>query len=260
MCQSPRDAQADSPVSAPALESFNSTTAIGFPLLDLPLELQRHVLYHALGGPAGYDITLEYERLTMLRSRFHILGIPSVNLLLASKHIFNLAHPLRQAQFTGRLILNSVFILVPLRRQDRFQWLRNHTKILHFSDSSVHPERWSRYFDSFANLQRLEIDFAVVKKLEFVPNADGDGQGLREAMTLERVLQRKEDEALLASLDSFRIALVEQLRSGKLDVVVKQMYALPGEAEKGTIVVSLLGCEVPSCTMLINQSRLLRSA
>lgn len=166
-----------------------------FRLLDLPAELQSLVIRHALGGL--YDITLNHERISMLRSIYRIVGISAstLPLLLTSHHIHNLTSPIRHTLFTGRLILNSVFILVPLRRQARFEWLRTHTRILHFSDSSVHPERWGRYFDTFEGLKTIEIEFPIVKKLD-------------HAVKLDDVLGGKEDQRLVGCLDRFMISLL----------------------------------------------------
>lgn len=196
-----------------------------FRLLDLPVELQRLVIYHYFGGP--YDITLENERLTMLRSRFHVLGMPRSELCRVSKHIHSHAAPMRPALFTGRLILNSVFILVPLRRQDRFQWLRDHTRILHFSDSSMHPERWARYFDGLAALQKLEIAFPWPIKLE-----DLDEKGL----AVKDLISGRGDAMLVGALDAFRLTLVGQLREGRLSVEIRQKYELGKDKENGILV------------------------
>lgn len=198
-----------------------------FRLLDLPIELQRLVFFHYFGGE--YDITLDYERITMLRTRFHIHGQPPINLLLVNKYINDHTAAMRKSLFSGRLVLNSVFILIPLQRQERFQWLRDHTRILHFTDSSVRPERWARYFESFKGLRRLEIDFPMVKKLEREGGLD-----------LEDVMNGKEDDLLLSSLDEFRMALVEQLRDGRVEVVVKQRYSLceASASSSGGCVVS----------------------
>lgn len=188
-----------------------------FPLLDLPVELQRLIFYHYFGG--SYDITVDYERLTMLRSKFHILGVPSSALLRVSKHVHDHAASVRRDTFSGRLILNSVFILIPLRKQARFEWLRANTRILHFSDSSVNPERWSRYWDSFTALKRLEICFPGIKEVE-------------SAVSLEDILSGKQDAALVGSLDVFRISLVDQLREAKLEVVVRQKFCAKSEENR----------------------------
>lgn len=188
-----------------------------FALLDLPVELQRLVFYHYFGG--SYDITVDSERLTMLRSKFHVIGVPSTALLRVSKHVHRHAASVRRDTFSGRLILNSVFILIPLGKQPRFEWLRDNTTILHFSDSSVHPERWSRYWDSFTSLKRLEICFPKIKEVDC-------------AGRLDDVLSGKVDEALLESLDVFRMSLVDQLREDRLEVVVRQKFcAKSGEQE-----------------------------
>lgn len=192
-----------------------SLRATRFPLLDLPIELQRLVYFHYFGG--YYDITLEYERLTMLRSRFHVNGIPAYDLLLVSKHVCEHAGPLRLSLFTGRLILHSVFILVTIRRSERFVWLKDHTRILHFSDSSVHPERWSGYYSSFQALRRLEIDFPRIKRLEY-----GD---------LDRIMNGMEDDMLIASMDAFQLSLVDQTREGKIEVILSQRFALKDGVE-----------------------------
>lgn len=200
-----------------------------FRLLDLPVELQRLIFLHYFDG--RYDITLEYERLTMLRSRFHVRGVPPCDLLLVSKHVHKHAAPLRQSLFTGRLILHSVFILVTLRRSDRFNWIKAHTRILHFSDSSVHPERWNRYYICFPELQRLEIDFPTVKRLE--------------AVNLDEILNGKEDDLLVASMDAFQLSLVDQLREQRIEVILSQRYCLKDGLEgwRGT-VVSVYGTQL----------------
>lgn len=204
-----------------------------FRLLDLPLELQRLVFYHYFGGP--YDITLDNERLTMLRSRFHVLGVPPLDLLLTSQHICTHAAPIRHSLFTGRLVLNSVFILVPLRRQERFQWLRDNTRILHFSDSSVHPERWGRYFGVLQGLRRLEIVFPSVIKLGTTNRLSAfDDWGAEDVMDGRGEV----DEWLIGSLDKFRLTLVDQLREGMLEVVVTQRYDLKRGTGEEEIVVS----------------------
>lgn len=201
--------------STPSSSSTMSTVEESyFPLLDLPVELQRLIYYHYFGG--SYDITVDYERLTMLRSKFHILGVPSTDLLRVSKHVYEHAAGARRDAFSGRLILNSVFILVPLRKQPRFEWLRLNTTILHFSDSSVHPERWSRYWDSFSSLKRLEICFPKIKEPDCV-------------VELGDVLAGKVDEQLVASLDVFRMSLVDQLREDRLEVVVRQKFCAKKE-------------------------------
>jgi len=205
-----------------------------FRLLDLPVELQRLVFFHYFGG--WYDITLEYERLTMLRSRFHVKGVPPHDLLLVSKHVYEHAAPLRRSLFTGRLILHSVFILVTLRRSERFAWLKDNARILHFSDSSVHPERWSRYYGCFPDLRRLEIDFPMVKKLG-VP------------VDLTKILDGTEDDMLIASMDAFQLSLVDQLREGRIEVILSQRFSLKeGLEDWRGVVVSLhnssVGCRI----------------
>lgn len=206
----------DQPVNMPTQHWFQ------FPLLDLPIEIQRLIFYHYLGG--SYDITLEHERLTMLRSRFSITGIPSYDLLLTCKHFYEHAGPMRRSLFTGSLILHSVFILVPLKRQDRFRWLRENVQCLHFSDSSVHPERWSTYYESFRNLRRLEIDFPLVRKLlSSATSGQGDGGGIK----LEDVLEGKEDTLLSTSLDELQMSLLASLSTGRLEVFVTQKYNIP---------------------------------
>ncbi|KAK5089370.1 hypothetical protein LTR70_007082 [Exophiala xenobiotica] len=233
------------PTTSPSPRPHNPSSC--FPLLSLPLELQRLILTHALGGPHGYNITLENERLTMLRSRFHVYGLPPISLLLVSRHLHTHAAPIRAALFTGRLILNSVFILVPLRRQERFAWLREHTRILHFSDSSVHPERWGRYFGVLGGLRRLEIVFGGVVRVGRDKDAGvgvGVGVGFAgQGWSVQRVMGggREVDEWLVGSLDGFRLALVDQLREGRLEVVVTQRYDLKGGMvgdEEEEIVVS----------------------
>jgi len=208
-----------------------------FALLDLPLELQRLVFYQYFGG--FYDITLEHERLSMLRSRFHVLGIPPLDLVLTSKYIHAHAAPIRHSLFTGRLILNSVFILVPLRRQERFLWLREHTRILHFSDSSVHPERWSTYFGALQSLGRLEIVFPSVIRPR-LKRATPSRRSKISAWSVEDVLSGKKevDEWLIGTLDEFRLTLLNQLREGHLEVVVTQRYGLGITDEEEKFVVS----------------------
>lgn len=178
-----------------------------FRLLDLPAEIQRLIYAQYYGS---WEVTLEYERLTMLRSRFHMTGVPPIDLLLTAHVVSDVARPMRWQCFSGRLILNSVFILVPLRRQERFAWLRDNVRTLHFSDSSVHPERWNRYYDSFVNLKRLEIEFPRIIELE--------------CATLTDLMQGRQDEILVESLDTFRLALVEQSQAGTMEVVVGQRY------------------------------------
>ncbi|KAK5075392.1 hypothetical protein LTS08_001540 [Lithohypha guttulata] len=192
-----------------------------FPIVDLPLELQRLIFYHYLGGP--YDITLENKRINMLCSRFLIFGIPSNALLLTCRHFNDHAGPMRKALFTGRLVLHSVFILVDLNRRERFEWLRKNIQCLHFSDSSVHPERWSRYFDSLTSLRRLEINFPIVKRLRVPASCVGGDE--EPAVRVEDLLMGREDALLLANLDPFQMALVESLSSRRLEVVVTQKYA-----------------------------------
>lgn len=181
-----------------------------FRLMSLPLEIRRLVYEHYCGS---WEVTLDYERLTMLRSKFNVLGVPPLDLLLASKTLYHEARDIRLHTFNGRLNLNSVFILVPLRKKDRFDWLRRNVRTLHFSDSSVHPERWNRYYDNFPNLQRLEIEFPHVIGL--------DGR----CGKLDEVLQGRHDGLLLQSLDMFRLALVDQL-SEMVQVIVSQRYCL----------------------------------
>lgn len=194
-----------------------------FRLLDLPVELQRLVIYHALNGP--YDITLTYERISMLRSTFKVLGIPptTLPLLLTSHHISDLTSKWHVSLFTGRLVLNSVFILVPLRRQSRFEYLRTHTRILHFSDSSVHPERWGRYFDSFGALRQIEIEFPMVKKLDV-------------ELPLDDVLGGREDQRLIGCLDRFMVSL---LGGSGLKFLITARFALKeGFGDWSGVVVS----------------------
>lgn len=201
--------------ASPPLPAMDSKAH--FPLLDLPVELQRLVFYHYFGG--SYDITVDSERLTMLRSKFHVIGVPSTNLLCVSKHVHRHAASVRRDTFSGRLILNSVFILIPLGKQVRFEWLRENTTILHFSDSSVHPERWSRYWDSFCRLRRLEICFPKIKEVGMGLDREEDGTA-----RLEDVLAGKLDQVLLGSLDVFRMSLVDQLRDDRLEVMVRQKF------------------------------------
>lgn len=181
-----------------------------FRLLDLPVEIQRMVFEQYFGS---WDVTLDYERLTMLRSKFLIKGVPPVDLLLVSRSVYHECKDIRLSTFNGRLNLNSVFILVPLRRKERFDWLRQNVRILHFSDASVHPERWNRYYDNFPTLQRLEIEFPYVRGLD------------HRCAVLSDVLDGRHDDVLLESLDSFRLALVDQL-SETLRVWVSQKYCL----------------------------------
>lgn len=215
------------PPPPPMVPSSIDTEEPQFPLLDLPVELQRLVFYHYFGGT--YDITVDSERLTMLRSKFHVLGMPSTALLRVSKHVNRHATSVRRDSFSGRLILNSVFILIPLGKQSRFEWLRENTTILHFSDSSVHPERWSRYWDSFCSLRRLEICFPKVKEVE-CGGGDGVGGGTNapRGIGLAEILDGKVDDVLLGSLDLFRMCLVNQLREDKLEVVVRQKFCAKG--------------------------------
>lgn len=226
-----------------------------FPLLDLPIEIQRLIFYHYIGG--AYNITLEHERLTMLRSRFSITGIPAYDLLLTCKHFYEHAAPMRKTLFTGSLILHSVFILVPLKRQDRFKWLRENVQCLHFSDSSVHPERWSTYYESFTNLRRLEIDFPLVRKLSRQPNSDS---GKCESFVkLEDVLEGKEDDLLSTSLDQLQMSLLASLSSGRLEVFLTQKYTVPPRSGLATMSAVQNGNVVSLVSLLYVVRRLHKS-
>lgn len=196
-----------------------------FRLLDLPLEIQRLIVFHCLGG-VDYDITVECERLTMLRSRYLIIGYPLPGLLYVSRHLYDLTAEIRHQMFSGRLVLNSVFTLIPLKRQARFEWLRHHTRFLHFSDSSINPERWSTYFDCFRNMKRLEVHFPNSKKISPLSrtglHSDEDTNNVRSA---EEVLNGAYDEAMVSSLDKFKLALLAQLRHNRIEVVIWQRFS-----------------------------------
>lgn len=196
-----------------------------FRLLDLPLEMQRLIISHCLGG-VDYDITVECERLTMLRSRYLIIGYPLPGLLYVCRHLSNLTSEIRHQLFSGRLVLNSVFTLIPLKRQARFEWLRCHTRFLHFSDSSINPERWSTYFDCFKHMQRLEVHFPNSKSLSPVPPTDLRKDKYPDLLRSTReVLDGAYDEIMISSLDKFKLALLAQLRHNKIEVFIWQRFS-----------------------------------
>lgn len=205
----------------------NNIPSRPFRLLALPLEIQNLIYTHYFGR---WSVTLDYERYSMLRSRLEVRDVPSMKILRVSRHVSRTADEIRMRCFTGRLFLNSVFVLVSLRKKTGFEWLKRHVRILHFSDSSVRPERWYRYYESFVGLERLEIDFPRLIKI----GAEAD------CLDLESVLSGERDDVLLtANLEDFRTSLIGEL-GRSLMVVISQTYCLNellmGEGWRGVLV------------------------